>query len=478
MVLVREVPSHRRPVERLAPIIGADRYARLRSVADGFRTRFAGRTIWNVNSTEVGGGVAEMLQGLVGYVEDLGIAMRWVVIQGDAEFFAITKRVHNAIHGHSDGIGLDRAASDHYGRILAANAVAVRERVRAGDVVLLHDPQTAGLAVPLAEAGALVVWRSHIGVDTPNDVTETAWEFLRPYVTAAHGCVFSRRAYVPRWLTGGNVWIIPPSIDPFSAKNQEMDSGTVQAILATIGVLGGAGGPPGRFLRPDGTGGEVTRPAAVVADTLPGVDDDLVIQVSRWDRLKDMTGVLHGFARHVAPDGGAYLALVGPAVTNVADDPEGAAVYSDCLLQWRALPAPVRSRTMLVTLPLDDVDENAAMVNALQRHAGIVVQKSLAEGFGLTVAEAMWKGRPVVGSAVGGIKDQIAPGTGVLLSDPTDLPAFGAAIRDLLTDDRKRARMGSAAHRYVRDNFVGDLHLLRYAEVFSTLIARVSMPDP
>ena len=274
------------------------------------------------------------------------------------------------------------------------------------------------------------------------------------------------------------MWIIPPSIDPFSAKNQEMDSGTVQAILATIGVLGGAGGPPGRFLRPDGTGGEVTRPAAVVADTLPGVDDDLVIQVSRWDRLKDMTGVLHGFARHVAPDGGAYLALVGPAVTNVADDPEGAAVYSDCLLQWRALPAPVRSRTMLVTLPLDDVDENAAMVNALQRHAGIVVQKSLAEGFGLTVAEAMWKGRPVVGSAVGGIKDQIAPGTGVLLSDPTDLPAFGAAIRDLLTDDRKRARMGSAAHRYVRDNFVGDLHLLRYAEVFSTLMTRVAVPDP
>jgi trehalose synthase len=221
----------------------------------------------------------------------------------------------------------------------------------------------------------------------------------------------------------------------------------------------------------------VTRPAAVVADTLPGVDDDLVIQVSRWDHLKDMSGVLHGFARHVAPDDGAYLALVGPAVTNVADDPEGAAVYSDCLLQWRALPARLRSRAMLVTLPLDDVEETAAMVNALQRHAGIVVQKSLAEGFGLTVAEAMWKGRPVVGSAVGGIKDQIAAGTGVLLTDPTDLPAFGTVIRELLADPAERARMGSAAHRYVRDNFVGDLHLLRYAEVFSTLMARTAVPD-
>jgi trehalose synthase len=120
-------------------------------------------------------------------------------------------------------------------------------------------------------------------------------------------------------------------------------------------------------------------------------------------------------------------------------------------------------------------------VNALQRHAAIVVQKSLAEGFGLTVAEAMWKGRPVIGSAIGGINDQIAPGTGVLLADPMDLPAFGAAVRDLLADNRERTRMGSAAHAYVRDNFVGDLHLLRYAEVVSTLTAQAgsgSRPAP
>ena len=182
--------------------------------------------------------------------------------------------------------------------------------------------------------------------------------------------------------------------------------------------------------------------------------------------------MLRAFAGHVAADGTSFLALVGPSVANVADDPEGAAVYSDCLLQWRALPAAVRARTMLVTLPLDDVDENAAMVNALQRHASIVTQKSLAEGFGLTVAEAMWKGRPVIGSAVGGINDQIAPGTGVLLPDPADLPAFGAAVRALLDDPEKRARMGAAARAHVRDNFVGDLHLLRYAEAFAALIAR------
>jgi trehalose synthase len=314
-------------------------------------------------------------------------------------------------------------------------------------------------------------------VDTSNDVTEATWAFLRPHVSRADGWVFSRRSYVPSWLNGDSVWIIPPSIDPFSVKNQDMDAGTVKAVLATIGLVDGRPADRGRFVRQDGTPGEVARVASVVADSLPGIDDDLIIQVSRWDRLKDMDGVMQGWAEHVAPRRSGYLALVGPAVTNVADDPEGAAVYSDCLLQWRALPAAVRSRTLLVTLPLDDIDENAAMVNALQRHAGIVVQKSLAEGFGLTVAEAMWKGRPVIGSAIGGINDQIAAGTGVLLPDPSDLAAFGTAVRDLLDDGQERSRMGAAAHAYVRDNFVGDLHLLRYAEVFTGLTSRRAAQD-
>jgi trehalose synthase len=372
---------------------------------------------------------------------------------------------------------LGAAEAAHYRHVLEANAVELLQWVQPGDIVLLHDPQTAGLAAPLADAGAIVVWRCHIGVDTPNDVTEATWAFLRPHVSRADGWVFSRRSYVPSWLNRDSVWIIPPSIDPFSVKNQDMDAGAVRAVLATIGLVDGRGGDPGRFVRQDGSPGEVVRVASVVADTLPGIDDDLVIQVSRWDRLKDMGGVMHGWAEHVAPQHAGYLALVGPAVTNVADDPEGAAVYSDCLLQWRALPPSVRSRTLLVTLPLDDIDENAAMVNALQRHACIVVQKSLAEGFGLTVAEAMWKGRPVIGSAIGGINDQIAAGTGVLLPDPSDLAAFGTAVRELLDDRQERTRMGAAAHAYVRDNFVGDLHLLRYAEVFTALTSRRAAED-
>ncbi|HSR25482.1 MAG TPA: glycosyltransferase, partial [Candidatus Eisenbacteria bacterium] len=277
--------------------------------------------------------------------------------------------------------------------------------------------------------------------------------------------------YVPAWVPGEKVWIIPPSIDPFSPKNQDLDRGTVQAILARIGVLDGAGpGGPGSFVRSDGAAGVVTRPAEITGEGRPGPGDPLVVQVSRWDRLKDMPGVMGGFAEHIAPSGRGYLVLAGPAVAGVTDDPEGAVVFEECQRQWAALPAAARARILLVTLPLDDVDENAAMVNALQRHATVITQKSLAEGFGLTVAEGMWKARPVVGSAVGGIISQIADGTGILLPDPRDKAAFGAAVRGLIDDPGQASQMGRAAHAHIREGYVGDLHLLRYERLFSTLI--------
>jgi trehalose synthase len=246
----------------------------------------------------------------------------------------------------------------------------------------------------------------------------------------------------------------------------------VRAILTRIGVLDGPlPDGPALFARSDGSMGVVTRPAEITAEGRPSPADPLVVQVSRWDWLKDMSGVMASFAAHVAPAGNGYLVLAGPTVTGVTDDPEGAAVFGDCLLRWRALPAAARARVLLVTLPVDDVDENAAMVNALQRHAGVITQKSLAEGFGLTVAEAMWKARPVVGSAVGGITDQIAEGTGILLGDPHDGQAFGTAVRRLLDDPGQASRMGRAAQAHVREHYVGDLHLLRYERLFSALLA-------
>ena len=202
MSLVESVEVAGHPVARLEPVIGGERQARLVQAADEFRQRLAGRTVWNVSSTAVGGGVAEMLQVLLGYVEDLDIPIRWMVITGDAEFFVITKRLHNQIHGETAGGPLSGADADHYARMLAANAVELLGQIRPGDLVLLHDPQTAGLAAALAGAGARVAWRCHIGVDWENDATRAAWGFLRPYLAAAEGYVFSRREYVPPWIPG------------------------------------------------------------------------------------------------------------------------------------------------------------------------------------------------------------------------------------------------------------------------------------
>jgi trehalose synthase len=470
--LTQPVQVARRPPEQLASVIGSARYVRLMEAADAFRRRLDGHTIWNVSSTSVGGGVAEMLHVLLGYVEDIGISSRWIVIAGDAEFFVITKRLHNQLHGKLSEEPLTATDAEHYARMLSANAAELTDQVRPGDLVLLHDPQTAGLAQPLAQAGAKVVWRSHIGVDWENEATIAAWDFLRPHLATARVFIFSRREYAPRWIRRDKVAIIAPSIDPFSPKNQYLDEETTYAIAAQIGLFDGA--VPARepsFTRSDGSIGLVTRTGEITGTRRPGPDDPLVVQVSRWDQLKDMSGVLQGFAEYVAPYCDGYLLLVGPAVASVPDDPEGASVFGDCLLRWRDLPSAVQARVLLLTLPLDDADENAAMVNALQRRASVIVQKSLAEGFGLTVAEGMWKGRPVVGSAVGGIIDQIPEGTGVLLADPTDLRSFGAAVRGLLDDPDEASRIGRAAKSHVTEHYLGDVHLLRYESLLSALIA-------
>ncbi len=461
----------RRAVKQLEPVIGEERHDRLIQTADQFRRALSGRVIWNISSTAVGGGVAEMLHVLLGYVSSLDIANRWTVITGDAEFFVITKRLHNQIHGDASGGPLTADDAEHYARILDANAVELADQIRPGDIVILHDPQTAGLAEYLTRAGALVVWRSHIGVDWENEATAAAWRFLRPLLASVKGFVFSRRQYVPRWIPDDRVAIIPPSIDPFSPKNQQLDEDTVRGVLATIGILdGGMSDGPADFVRRDGSPGVVKRPAEITGAARPGPLDPLVVQISRWDQLKDMPGVMTGFAEYVGPACDGYLVLAGPAVAGVTDDPEGAAVFADCLLQWRELPERIRDRILLVTLPLDDADENATMVNALQRHASVIVQKSLAEGFGLTVTEGMWKGRPVVGSAVGGIIDQITPGTGILLPDPHDLVALGSAVRRLLDNHDEAEQMGHDAMQHITRNYVGDLHLLRYARLLSTLM--------
>ena len=465
---------------RLEPLVGPDRMATFDAAAEATRELLDGRIVLNVNSTAAGGGVAEMLQTLLAYVRGAGIDARWAVIRGNADFFAITKRIHNGLYGSpGDGGTLGEAERDRYAKTLRPNADELLALVHPGDLVLLHDPQTAGLARALRRAGARVVWRCHVGSDTPNEWTERAWTFLRPYLEEVDAYVFSRAAFAPSWADPARTFVIPPSIDPFSAKNEPMSPRNVRLALGYVGLLDGDGNPPVvPFTRRDGSPGRINR-RADVQQTGPAAPADapLVVQASRWDAMKDMAGVMEGFAEHVDPSHGAHLVLAGPTVTGVVDDPEAAEVYDDCLTRWRWLPHAVRSRVHLACVPMADPDEAAAIVNALQRHATVVAQKSLAEGFGLTVAEAMWKARPVVGSAVGGIADQLVSGEhGVLIDDPHELASFGEAVDGLLRDRAEAERLGRNARARAVAEFLGDRHLEQYARLFRALVEREGAP--
>ena len=458
------------PLQRFVPLIGDDAGKVLLEQAGRARELLAGTTVWNINTTAAGGGVAEMLQTLLGYSRGAGVDTRWVVMQGDPEFFRMTKRMHNFFHGSpGDGGALGEAERAHFEEVAAMNGQELAAVVRPGDVVLVHDPQPAGLVPLLKARGASVVWRSHIGIDATNEWTDAAWSFVRPYVEQADVCVFSRREYVPSWLELP-VRIIPPSIDPFAVKNAELAPDVVQAILGRVGLVRETDGVPPVFTRLDGSPARVDHVADVVrAGPPPGPEQPLVIQVSRWDRLKDMHGVMMGFADHVDGTSEAHLSLVGPNVSGVTDDPEGAEVLDECISAWQQLPHSARARISLVCLPMHDTEENAAIVNAVQRHAKIVVQKSLAEGFGLTVSEAMWKSRPVVGSAIGGIQDQLDEASGVLLPDPTDLEAFGRAVQGLLDDPAAASAKGEAAHQRAIEHFISTRHLVQYVSLFTEL---------
>jgi trehalose synthase len=462
---------------RLEPLIGAERMARFESTAEVARETLAGSSVLNINSTGMGGGVAEMLQTLLSYARGAGIDARWLVIEGDPAFFAITKRIHNGLYGHpGDGGDLGPAERRHYERVLRANADELRAVMRAGDVVVIHDPQPAGLVAAAKHAGARVVWRCHVGLDRPNEWSERAWDFLQPYLAESDAIVASRAAFAPPWVDPAQVHVIRPSIDPFSAKNEPISTRNARLTLSYVGLLDGTieAAPAVPFTRRDGSPGRINRRVDIVqTGPPPPVDVPLVVQISRWDRMKDMTGVMRGFVEHVDPALGAHLLLGGPAVTGVADDPEGAEVLDECVAQWRDLPHAARSRVHLACIPMTDPDENASIVNAIQRHASVVVQKSVAEGFGLTVAEAMWKRRPVVASAVGGIVDQIDDGThGRLVADPADLRAFGALVESLLQDRVAAAELAENAHLRVADEFLGDRHLEQYARLFEQLAGR------
>jgi trehalose synthase len=467
-------------LSRFEAVLSPEDFSDLHAEMQRIRIRPSDRRIWNVSSAGRGGGVAEMLASLLGYARGASVDARWAVISGNEGFFTVTKRLHNRLHGFDgDGGPLGVQERRDYEATLAPNVEALRTLIRPGDAVILHDLQTAGLIGPIRALGVPVVWRCHVGVDSPNAVVRQAWRFLERYVRLADAVVFSRKAFAWDVVDLRRRVIISLSIDAFSPKNQAMDEPTVDSILTAAGLRAGRARRPA-FTRMGGSPEVVHRRATMIEEDPLRAEDRYVLQVSRWDMLKNPEGVIAGFAEHIAPCTDAHLAYAGPAVAAVSDDPEAAAVLARAHQQWTALPEQIRARIHLALLPMEDLQENAAMVNALQRGADVVVQKSVAEGFGLTVAEAMWKARPVVASRLGGIQDQIEHGvSGVLLDDPFDLRAFGAAVSELLNNPGAATAMGSAAAQRVCSHFLAPHSLLRYSELLRDLLFPViQRPSP
>jgi trehalose synthase len=460
-------------------VLPAERYDEFERVAHDAREWLAGRVVWNVNSTPSGGGVVELLRPLISYARGAGVDARWMVIEGPPEFFAVTKRIHNRLHGaEGDGLDLDDEARSIYEHVLAGNLADFAERVQEGDVVIVHDPQPAGLIDHLRRLGAAVIWRCHVGIDTPNDRAREAWAFLIPYVLPAEASVFSRESFAWEGLARDRIVVIPPSIDAFSPKNIDLSPQTVRAVLEASGIVSGEGDPtPVTFERQDGTPGRIEHRARLVEDEPLSPETPVVVQVSRWDALKDPLGVIRGFAEHVSPDLGAHLLYAAPDVEAVTDDPEGQRMLAEAVALRDQLPEEQRRRIHLASLPMEDGEENAIQVNAVQRHARVIVQKSLAEGFGLTVSEAMWKARPVVASRIGGIQDQIVHAdSGLLLDDPLDLASYGAAATALLEHRERAEEMGRKARERVRDRFLSVRSLLDYAALLERVVADVPAP--
>ncbi|HET9481666.1 MAG TPA: glycosyltransferase [Candidatus Polarisedimenticolia bacterium] len=366
-----------------------------------------GRTVVHVNSTRVGGGVAEILARLVPLKRELGLDVSWEVVEGDADFFAMTKRLHNGLQGNT--VNLPRRLIDSYEQINRANAERLRSRLEEADFVFIHDPQPAPLLGLCPKRKGLWVWRCHIDVSRPN---RAVWKLLREHVKAYDASIFSLAAFAqplphPQYL-------VPPSIDPLSEKNLPLEESEVREVSERFG------------LDPD-------RP--------------VVAQVSRFDRFKDPVGVIRAF-RLVKAHTTAQLVLAGGTAT---DDPEGEEVLQEVREESGNDPD-----VHILLLPADA----HRTINALQRRADVILQKSVREGFGLTVTEALWKSRPVVGGRTGGITLQVVDRhTGFLVSTPE-----GAALRTryLLRRPGERREMGEKGRRFVKDHFLLTRHLREY----------------
>ncbi|MBN1405964.1 MAG: glycosyltransferase [Candidatus Omnitrophica bacterium] len=391
-------------IDDYIPIVGESIIEDLRLISN----RLKGKVIQHINSTSVGGGVAEILNNMVPLLKEIGVDARWDLIKGGEQFFNVTKKFHNALHGKPEEI--DKKDFDIFMETSENN---IKEVSTYGDIVFVHDPQP--IALVEKKADNKWVWRCHIDVSNPNS---KVWNFIKNFVVKYDSTVFSAPSF-SRALPVRQ-FLISPSIDPLSDKNKELPQDVISGVLKKYGLT---------------------------------QDKPIVLQVSRFDRLKDPLGVIEAY-KQVKKYIDCQLVLAGGAA---ADDPEGIKVFEEVKEK-----AKTDGDIHILLLPQNDID-----INALQSAATVIVQKSLKEGFGLTVAEALWKGKPVVASNVGGIPLQIKHKYSGLLCHSIQGASF--AIKQLLNSPGYAKKLGENGKQHIKNNFLITRHMRDYMLLFLSL---------
>jgi len=399
-----------RSLKDYEPVVGSSVIRQLEQLAE----RVSGSRVVHVNSTAKGGGVAEILSWMVPLMKDLNIDASWEVLEGDDAFFKTTKTMHNGLQG--DSVELSEEACEAYVRSNEENRDRLADRLENADFVFVHDPQPAPLLGMCPKRKGRWVWRCHIDLSRPH---RSVWKFLVPFIDSYDASIFSMTEFSQ--LLPHPQFIIRPSIDPLNDTNRELDEQEIQETLSAFGI---------------------------------DPDRPLLVQVSRFDRFKDPLGVINVFhiVSKVCP---IQLVLAGGGAV---DDPEGDAVYAEVRRAAKDHPD-----IHVLNLPTDA----HSTVNALQRAADIILQKSTREGFGLTVTEGLWKGKPVIGGDTGGIRMQVINyHTGFLVNT-----VEGAAhrIRYLLRNAELRGQMGAKGREFVRENYLLTRHLREYLTLMNGL---------
>lgn len=399
-------------LQKYADVAGQDVVEHLRQLAEPLK----GMHVVHVNSTRVGGGVAEILHKMVPLMQALDLQTSWEVMKGKVEFYQCTKSFHNAIQG--DKVNIPEKLLGVYEETNAQTAEMLTKKLQEADIVIIHDPQPAALIKFFPNRRGKWVWRCHIDVSKP---FRPVWKYLRNFVQLYDASVFSLSSFAQP--LPHPIYLIPPSIDPFHDKNTELNAKELRAVYSRFNI---------------------------------DPEQPMILQVSRYDRFKDPLGVIQAFkmAKEFIPT--LQLVLAGGGAS---DDPEGEIVLEEVRHATNGDP-----NIHVLLLPGDA----HRTINALQRAADIVLQKSVKEGFGLTVTEAMWKNKPVIGGDTGGIRIQVINyHTGFLVTTPE-----GAAlrIRYLFNNRDKLAEMGNKAKEFVRENFLITRHLREYLTLFYALL--------